>query len=392
MPQPDISIVVCTRNRASLLHGALASLYDLAADDEFTYEIVVVDNGSTDDTPRVIAEAATQAKHPLRGVVEDEPGIVAARNRGIRESDGRWIAFFDDDQIADWHWLAELYRGAMERHCRVVGGAVQVALPADCQRELSPTVRMLLGEPLGGDLPQRYGGRLTPGCGNLLIERSVFDEVGLFEQAIDGRGEDTDLFERIQRSSIDAWYLPTAIVHHLTPAERLEHQYLMDLSTRMGRGIALRQRKSLGLIRFTSAWLMKAARVVLVDYPQLILAGLRGNAEVTLGRRCQLTISQAYLCGNCATVASEKQQGSATAIAAASAAGRVAAETHAVAETRMAAETWPETTAPVKELAAPPEPPLSPAAFVLRSAEPTAVMDAPAFVVNTHSPTAPLKS
>lgn len=383
MIEPDISIVVCTKNRAGMLQGALASLYDLAADDEFTYEIVVVDNGSTDETPRVISEAATLSKHPLRGVVESEPGIVAARNRGIRESQGRWIAFFDDDQIADWHWLAELYRGAMERNCRVVGGAVQVALPAGCTRELSPTVRMLLGEPLGGDVPQRYGGRLTPGCGNLLVQRSVFDEVGMFEQAIDGRGEDTDLYERIQRAGIDCWYLPTAIIHHLTPAARLEHQYLVDVSTRMGRGIALRQRKSLGLVRFAAAWLIRAARVVLIDYPRLMLAGLRGNAEVTLGRRCQLTISQAYLCGKCATVSSEKKP----AAAAPSAAAPIAAplETPTVGD---------HSAATVIEDAPPPAPTpqLAPTVFVLRGAEPTAVMDTPVFTLGAPSPTVPLKS
>ncbi len=383
MIQPDISIVVCTKNRAAMLHGALASLYDLAADDEFTYEIVVVDNGSTDNTPRVITEASTLAKHPLRGVVESEPGIVAARNRGIRESQGRWIAFFDDDQIADWHWLAELYRGAMERNCRVVGGAVQVALPAGCKRELSPTVRMLLGEPIGGDIPQRYGGRLTPGCGNLLVQRSVFDEVGMFERAIDGRGEDTDLFERMQRAGIEAWYLPTAIIHHLTPADRLEHQYLIDLSTRMGRGIALRQRKALGLIRFTTAWLMKAARVALVDYPRLILAGLRGNAEVTLGRRCQLTISQAYLCGNCATVSSEKKAAATTTPASASVAAPLETPTVADVSAAIVSEDAPTP---------PSAPQLAPTVFVLRGMEPTAVMDSPVFTLGAPSPTVPLQS
>src|SRR5438445_13898566 len=98
MPDPDISIVVCTQNRAEALRGALASLSELAKTN-FTYEIVVIDNGSTDHTPQVVAAAAVEAKHPLRGVSEPEKGIVPARNRGIRESRGRWIAFFDDDQL-----------------------------------------------------------------------------------------------------------------------------------------------------------------------------------------------------------------------------------------------------------------------------------------------------
>src|SRR4051812_39955213 len=126
MAAPDISIVVCTQNRAEMLRGALASLYDLATSG-FTYEIVVIDNGSRDHTPEVIAACAAESKNPLRGVHEPEKGIVPARNRGIRESRGRWIAFFDDDQLADRGWLTELYRGANERRCRVVGGSVHLS-------------------------------------------------------------------------------------------------------------------------------------------------------------------------------------------------------------------------------------------------------------------------
>src|SRR4051794_16948160 len=225
----DISVVVCTRNRAELLRGALASLAELAVDG-FTYEVVVIDNGSTDETAEVISTVAQQTDRPVRGMCEPEAGIVPARNRGVREARGRWIAFFDDDQLADKRWLAELYRGARHKHCRVVGGAVYLALPGDCARRLDPAVRMLLGEAKIANEPRLYGGRFTPGCGNLMIDRTVFDEVGLFERTVGGRGEDTDLFSRMERAGIDAWYFPTAIVHHLTPAERLESTYLLSLA------------------------------------------------------------------------------------------------------------------------------------------------------------------
>ena len=101
MTTPDISTIVCTYNRADMLRSALASLYDLATDGEFTYEIVVIDNASTDATPAAIAAAAAESSAPLRGVHEPQKGVVAARNRGIREARGRWIAFFDDDQLAE---------------------------------------------------------------------------------------------------------------------------------------------------------------------------------------------------------------------------------------------------------------------------------------------------
>ncbi|HEX5102880.1 MAG TPA: glycosyltransferase family 2 protein [Pirellulaceae bacterium] len=299
MTTPAISIVVCTFNRAAMLRDALASLYSLATDDSFRYEIVVIDNASTDATPLAIAAAAAESPAPVRGIFEPQKGVVAARNRGIREARGRWIAFFDDDQLADPRWLAELWRGAHDNSCRVVGGAVHLVLPMGCTRRLDPTVRMLLGESILSDQPLPYGGRLTPGCGNLMIERTVFDEVGLFETAIDGRGEDTDLFVRIERAGIAAWYFPQAIIHHLTPPERLEPPYLLNLARKMGRGIGLRQARAMSRGAFTALWLAKAVRAGLLQWPVLALSHLRSDREAALGRACQLAISRGFLSGGC---------------------------------------------------------------------------------------------
>src|SRR5262245_15535984 len=306
MSQPDISIVVCTQNRAEMLRGALASLYDLTTSG-FTYEIVVIDNGSSDHTPQAISAAAIESRHPLRGVIEPERGIVPARNRGIREARGRWIAFFDDDQLADVRWVAGLYHGANEKRCRVVGGSVHLSLPGGCARRLDPTVRMLLGEARLSDEPRAYGGRMTPGCGNLMIERSVFDEVGVFERTVDGRGEDTDLFSRIERAGIAAWYFPRAIVHHLTPLERLSDAYLLNLARRMGTGIAQRQAAQFSRSRFAALWFAKALRLALVQAPQFAFAAVRGDREAALGCRCLLAVNASFLSAGASATRSQPQ-------------------------------------------------------------------------------------
>ncbi|MDX1944666.1 MAG: glycosyltransferase [Pirellulaceae bacterium] len=291
---PDISIVVCTFNRAEMLQGALASLANLATDGRFTYEIVVIDNASPDHTAQVIAAAAGQSQAPLRGAYEPKQGIVAARNRGLKEARGRWIAFFDDDQIADPRWLAELFALATAKQCRCVGGAVYLQLPKGCSRQLAPTVRMILGESIWSDQPLRYGGRITPGCGNLMVERSVFAEVGGFDDAVGGRGEDTDLFRRIDRAGIEAWFAPGGIIHHVTPAVRLTDPYLLKIARYMGDEIAGHQRRALGGARFATRWLLKAARHIGWYWPRYLLARL-GNGEAALGWRCQLAISGSYL-------------------------------------------------------------------------------------------------
>jgi len=294
-PLPEISVVVCTHNRAELLRGALASLYNLATDGRFTYEIVVVDNASTDETPEAIVAAAAESKNPVRGVREDEKGIVAARNRGIREASGQWIAFCDDDQLADRRWLIELYLGAVECRAPVVGGAVHLALPTGCKRQLDPAVRMLLGESRLSDRRVRFGGRRTPNCGNLMIERKVFEQIGVFEKTVHGRGEDTDLFARIEKAGIAAWYLPTAIIHHITPAERLEVDYLLDLARQMGQGVAQRQASLYGPTRLALLRLEKALRTTLVQRPLATVDRWLGNHEAWLGGQCRVVLNQEFL-------------------------------------------------------------------------------------------------
>jgi glycosyltransferase involved in cell wall biosynthesis len=291
---PDISVVVCTHNRAAVLERALRSLCDLATDGRFTYEIVVVNNASIDNTDEVVGKVAVSTRLCIRRAFEAEKGIVPARNRGIREARGRWIAFFDDDQQADPRWLAELYRLSQETNCRVVGGTVRLEVPAGCTRRLHPATRMLLGEARYGDLPLEYGGRLTPGCGNLMLERSVFDEVGLFEHTIDGRSEDTDLFVRMEKAGIPAWYAPAAVVHHGTPAERLTDAYLLRLARLTGKEVAHRQRTQLGRLRFTLLWLAKVARLAIVQLPALGWALVCGDRETMLGRRLLVAINAAF--------------------------------------------------------------------------------------------------
>jgi GT2 family glycosyltransferase len=130
-----------------------------------------------------------------------------------------------------------------------------------------------------------------------MIERSVLDEVGVFLRTVNGRGEDTDLFSRIERAGIASWYIPTAIVQHLTPPERLEETYLLSLARRMGVGIAQRQFSTCGRIKFAALWLAKAIRAAVVQAPLAALARLRGDYETWLGRWCLLAINTSFLRG-----------------------------------------------------------------------------------------------
>jgi hypothetical protein len=115
-----LSVVVVTRNRARLLERCLASL---AGQKRAADEIVVVDNGSTDDTAEVVRGFAPAC--PLRLVHEARPGVGRARVAGCAAASGDVLAFIDDDAIADEHWLAALEQCfAFDDHVGLVGGRI----------------------------------------------------------------------------------------------------------------------------------------------------------------------------------------------------------------------------------------------------------------------------
>ena len=212
----DISVVVCTRNRAESLRETLCSLVAQQSDGQFAYEVLVVDNASTDHTPRVVEEISAAARIPVRYVREQCRGTSYARNRGVATARGEWIASFDDDQVADTRWLSQLFLLAKQKNVRSVGGAVLLRLPEGFDREVSPVCRRVLGESSGWDQPRRYTRSEGPGAGNQMLHRSVYESVGVYDVAYNLRGEDVDLYRRIRAAGIDTWYTPHAIAWHLS--------------------------------------------------------------------------------------------------------------------------------------------------------------------------------
>ena len=79
----------------------------------FSYDIVVVDDGSTDQTPAVIQSMVKASSVEIRYIRQNNSGVATARNTGVRHALGNWVAFFDDDQIADRDWLIRLLAAAM---------------------------------------------------------------------------------------------------------------------------------------------------------------------------------------------------------------------------------------------------------------------------------------
>ncbi len=289
-----VSIVVCTYNRARLLRDTLASLAVLQTDGQFAYEVVVVDNASNDTTPAVIAEAAKSFPVGLRGVREERAGVACARNRGIKEARGIWIAFFDDDQVAHACWLKELLAQARRTGARCVGGGIRLRLPTETTPVPPSPCRALLGERVSPN-ERRYSRHWAPGAGNLMLHRSVFDEVGLFNEDLREAGEDADLFNRLHAAKIEGWYAPGAFAYHVIPAYRLTREYFRWKALLNGGHVARRNRRDWGPVMFAIMLFARLGQTATVHLPRLVWAWLCGSQEEWLGTRCLLWRVEGYV-------------------------------------------------------------------------------------------------
>jgi GT2 family glycosyltransferase len=289
------SIVICTYNRSALLAEALDSLSAIRLPEDGAVEILVVDNASTDATQAIIAAHAKESPIPVRSVVESKQGVSHARNCGIEQARGRWIAFFDDDQLADPEWLVNLLAAANRHATTCVGGAVRLQLPADFTGSLSGVCRVLLSESPADQPETPYRFPRTPGTGNLLVDRRQIAALGGFDTDATMGGEDTDLFRRLRGVGVTAWYEPTAIIYHRVPAERLTDRYLVWNARRTGVHVADLEHRSYGRWLYPVRLAGRCAQAGLKGPRIAYRSRWANDPHQRLAAQCLLAAASAYL-------------------------------------------------------------------------------------------------
>jgi glycosyltransferase involved in cell wall biosynthesis len=293
--QPLISVVICSYNRADTLRGALQSLICQETDGQFSYEIVVIDDGSTDGTRGVVNEIASCSQVPVKYVCEEGYGITHARNRGVSESRGEWIAWFDDDQLAEPDWLNQLFAVAYRRGSDWVGSDRVLSLLAESIIPLNKVTRSLLGEIRYRKETNLCSRKFLPTTGNMLIKRSVHDSVGSFDTSMVRGGEDRDLASRVWAQGFKCWSAPKAVVYHLIPPQRLTVEYFRWVTFRGGRNLAYIDNKQWGRAKTLLACVAKIGQALLIHVPLLFWAYLLRDQAEMFGRKCKIWSVVAYV-------------------------------------------------------------------------------------------------
>lgn len=238
-----LSLIIATYNRSAALIEALRSVVqqDFPAAE---WECIVVNNNSQDDTlARFEAFVAEFPSLNLRIVTESRQGLSHARNRGIEESRGEYIAIIDDDErineqfISSYVTLFDTYPDAAS-----AGGPIIPEYPAGRPGWMSSYTERPIANPidLGSCIRLFPKGRI-PGGGNMALRRSIVQRYGAFDPSL-GRtgekligGEESDLFQRLAAAGERCYYVPTAIMWHIIPPRKTTREYFELLCYQIGR-------------------------------------------------------------------------------------------------------------------------------------------------------------
>ena len=244
--QLDVSVVIGTYNRCQLLAGALECLVAQECPG-VRYELIVVDNNSTDNTRDVVNSFASRDSR-VRYVFEDQQGISYARNAGINESCSPIVAFTDDDVRVAPDWVATIKK-TFDAHPEIgfIGGKVLPVWAAPPPKWLTKQHWMPLGVLDHGDREFYLEASGVTGVigANLVVRRELFEKVGMFAPDVQlvkgghGTMEDHEFIARLWRGGVIGLYVPQLVVQAPVEPDRIKKKYHRRWHKGHGRSYAI---------------------------------------------------------------------------------------------------------------------------------------------------------
>jgi glycosyltransferase involved in cell wall biosynthesis len=231
-----ITVAICVYNGADRLAGLVDALRQQAC--PIPFEIVIIDNNSTDKTREIALSLSHQSGVPLRLVRESRQGIPFARNRAIEEALAtEYLGFVDIDELPGPTWLGAAVDALSREGAECVGGAIRVRLPSgEPPRWLHDELLGFLGRVDYGEDAFWVDSPDTPvWSGNVAYRTRVFANGLRFDTRYNrvrnevGGGEDHALFRRILQEKIKIRYRPDMLIEHFIDRRRLTRRYFLRL-------------------------------------------------------------------------------------------------------------------------------------------------------------------
>lgn len=215
---PTLSIAVCTYNRADVLPKCLESLVDQTTTPEL-FEVLIIDNNSTDDTKKIALDFCGKNTN-FKYIFEEKQGLSQARNRAIAEAKGGFLAYIDDDAIADREWVKSILDCFAQTNADVVGGPVKSFIDADIIPRFynAKSHDFYCGNERRRLQPPNFSFGFS-GC-NTCFKKSLFDEFGTYltDLGMIGNkqrmGEDSEMGYRLLKAGKIFYYEPEMKIDH----------------------------------------------------------------------------------------------------------------------------------------------------------------------------------
>lgn len=281
----SVSVIVCTYNRSDLLKDSLKSLFKQTYNSDH-YEIIVVDNNSTDATRNVVESLLAVSSVKTRYIFDSRQGLSFARNTGINHATGEIVVFTDDDVEVDSNWLTQTVAGFSAPDIACVGGPVRPLWLAERPAWLTDRWCgwLALYEFEWAKETCELKGPCYPVGANIAFRRSVFEQIGYFSPELGRVGtclmsnEESRICAAIELSGLRIRLAPEAIVYHKIGRERLCKQWFFHRLYWQGRSDAVMYGRN-SITRITNDQLLN----------------LVATSEDTFSRRCY----NKYLIGFC---------------------------------------------------------------------------------------------
>ncbi|WP_227776124.1 glycosyltransferase [Haladaptatus pallidirubidus] len=231
--RPFVSVIIPVYNDPRGIRMTLDAVTNQTYSPE-GYEILVADNGSTDNTRDVVRKYSERFPDLVHLLVEDEvQGPAAARNAAIPRANGSLLAFIDADMTVEETWLEDAVASMESNDWDYMGCNVEIYIE-DGKDTLTAKYNQIFGFPIRKYIEEQQ----FSGTGCLVVRDTVFDEVGDFDERLFS-GEDQEFGNRVYDAGFDQHYQPAITMYHPARSSLLE---LLKKHFRLGRGRAQMQR------------------------------------------------------------------------------------------------------------------------------------------------------
>lgn len=298
----DITVIVCTYNRCNELAQSLESVAESLLPPAVSWEVLVADNNSSDQTRKVVEELNHRYPGRFRYLFEPHPGKSYALNSAIKQANGEVLAFMDDDVTVEPTWLDNLTSVLSTGEWAGTGGRTLPAHP------FSPPAWMVFGAPyyLGGilcatfdlgDEPRQL--EVAPYGVNMAFRKAMFEKYGTFrtdlgpspDRNIPRPNEDTEFGRRLMTAGERLRYEPSAVVHHPVPKDRVRKEYFLDWWFDYGRALVREWGRGPDVWGIPRPYLSLLKFGILGVAPRVMKWVTTVNQSERFGRKCRVWVA-----------------------------------------------------------------------------------------------------